>query len=326
MYATGETTCSTGSVPDSKREVMIFMKYTRQLSIAIFCYFIAGPFSSATAYDFSAGVFEFQQKMAKKGDAQAQYKLAFMYENGQGTDKDLNKAIGWYKKAAKKRFPSAKMRLTYIDTLENGYKSEKHDPWLAKLKQDAGANDGESLFLLATMHKDGYIVKKDLKRSSSLFKRAIKRDVPGAEAAYEAVQSTLFNQQDRQKAKANAQKASTERAEAERASAEKAKAEKTRAEKEKKSQQHATEQRRAEQQRQQKLAAQRTKRDREREIRQRNEREKARQQQARKAKEQRIAQEKKEAEQARKAKEEEKPLVDKSMCKGKKAKFLTMCR
>ncbi len=299
---------------------MIFMKYTRQISIAIFCYLIVGPFSAATAYDFSAGVFEFQQKMAKKGDPQAQYKLAYMYENGQGTEKDLNKATGWYKKAAKKRFPAAKMRLTYIDTLKNGFKPEKHNPWLAKLKQDAGANDGESLFLLATMHRDGYIVKKDLKRASSLFKRAIKKDVPSAEAAYEAVQTTLFSQQDRQKTKADARRASTEKARTE-----KARAEKARDEKEKTSQQHATDRKRAEQQRQQKLAAQRAKRDREREIRQRKEREKA-QQQARKAEEQRIAQEKKDAEKARKAAEERKPLVDKNMCKGKKAKFLTTCR
>ncbi|HED35462.1 MAG TPA: hypothetical protein ENJ08_14800 [Gammaproteobacteria bacterium] len=307
---------------------MIFMKYTRQISTVIFCYLIAGSFSSATAYDFSAGVFEFQQKMAKKGDAQAQYKLAFMYENGQGTEKDLNKATGWYKKAAKKRFPAAKMRLTYIDTLKNGFKPEKHGPWLAKLKQDAGANDGESLFLLASMHRDGYIVKKDLKRSSSLFKRAIKKDVPGAEAEYEAVQAILFSQQDRQqKTRANTEKANSEKARTEKARTEKARAEKARAEKEKTSQQQAAERQKAEQQRQQKLAAQRAKRDREREMRQRQERERALQEQrARKAEEQRIAQEKKEAEEARKKAEEEKPLVDKSMCKGKKAKFLTTCR
>jgi len=306
---------------------MIFMKYTRQLNIAIFCYLIASSFSSATAYDFSTGVFEFQQKMAKKGNAQAQYKLAYMYENGQGTKKDLNKATGWYKKAAKKRFPAARMRLTYIDTLKNGFKPEKHGPWLAKLKQDAGANDGESLFLLASMHRDGYIVKKDLKRSSSLFKRAVKKDVPGAEAEYEAVQAILFSQQDRQqKASANTEKANSEKARAEKARAEKARAEKTRAEKEKTSQQQAADRKKAEQQRQQKLAAQRAKRDREREAKQHKEREKARQQQAREAKEQRIAQEKREAEEARKKAEEEKPLVDKSMCKGKKAKFLTTCR
>ncbi len=311
---------------------MIFMKHTRQICTVIFCYLIAGPFSSATAFDFSAGVFEFQQKMAKKGDAQAQYKLAFMYENGQGTEKDLNKAIGWYKKAAKKRFPAAKMRLTYIDTLKNGFKPEKHGPWLAKLKQDAGANDGESLFLLASMHRDGYIVKKDLKRSSSLFKRAIKKDVPGAEAEYEAVQAILFSQQDRQQKtranteKANSENARTEKARTEKTRAEKARAEKARTEKEKTSQQQAAERQKAEQQRQQKLAAQRAKRDREREIRQRQERERALQEQrARKAEEQRIAQEKKEAE-ARKKAEEEKPLVDKSMCRGKKAKFLTTCR
>jgi len=305
---------------------MIFKKYIRFISTAIFCYLVLGTLSSVSAYDFSTGIFEFQQKLAKKGDAQAQYKLAYMFEHGQGTEKNINSAIGWYKKAAKKRYPAATMRLTYIDTQKNGYNAEKHSPWLAKLKQDAGDNDGESLFLLATMHKDGFIVKKDLKRSSRLFKRAMKKDVPGAEAAYEAVQVTLSGQ----KSRTDTRRANAERADAEKTRTDKARADKTRAEKEKALQQQAADKHRAEQQRQQKLAAQRAKRDHARAERVKAEQERAdrkrREEAARKAEKQRITQEKIAAEEARKAKEEEKPLVDKNMCKGKKAKFLTTCR
>jgi len=304
---------------------MTFKKYTWLFSTALFCYLMVGPLSTPFAYNFSTGVFEFQQKMAKKGNAQAQYKLAYMYEHGQGTEKNLNSAIGWYKKAAKKRFPAAKMRLTYIDTQKNGFKPEKHGAWLSKLKQDASANDGESLFLLATMHRDGYIVKKDLKRASSLFKRAIKKDVPSAEAEYEAVQSILFSQQNQQQEAVSQKKA--------RDSAKKANAEKVRAKHEA---QQQSDRKKAEQQRQQQLATQRAKRDkaradrakadRTRADRERAEKQRLEQEKALKAEEQRKAKEKQAAEEARKAKKNEKPLVDKSMCKGKKAKFLTTCR
>ncbi len=40
------------------------------------------------------------EKEAKEGDKEAQYLLAFMYENGYGIQKDATKALHWYKKAS----------------------------------------------------------------------------------------------------------------------------------------------------------------------------------------------------------------------------------
>jgi len=40
------------------------------------------------------------QKLAKKGNKGAMYRLAYLYENGLGTPKNLEKATYWYKKAA----------------------------------------------------------------------------------------------------------------------------------------------------------------------------------------------------------------------------------
>jgi len=37
-------------------------------------------------------VFVFQQKLANKGNARAQYKLATMYESGTGTERDMEQA------------------------------------------------------------------------------------------------------------------------------------------------------------------------------------------------------------------------------------------
>ena len=43
---------------------------------------------------------EWYEKAAEQGDAEAQYNLGVMYENGQGVDVNYKKAIEWYEKAA----------------------------------------------------------------------------------------------------------------------------------------------------------------------------------------------------------------------------------
>ena len=47
--------------------------------------------------------FEYYKKAAKKDDAYAQYSLGFMFEHGQGVEKNINKAKEWYEKAAKQK-------------------------------------------------------------------------------------------------------------------------------------------------------------------------------------------------------------------------------
>jgi len=273
----------------------------------------SAPFSIANAYDFSSGVFDFQKKLAKKGDPQAQYKLANMYENGQGVKVDLNIATEWYKKSAAQNYPAAKMRLTYVDVKTNGYQKEKHEVWLKKLQSDAANNDGESLFLLATMHKTGSVVKKDLSKSANLFKRATNKNVPGAEAEYEQVNALLYDEKTKNK-KSNQQK----KAQADLAKKEKAKQDKL-----------ALEKKKAAEKRKKSLAAQQANRDRSNAEKKRKAREitaqkkRSAEEANRKKADQRTLQAEKKATEETK---EEKPLVDKSMCKGKKARFLTTCR
>ena len=282
----------------------------------LLCCLSSAPLSIANAYNFSSGVFEFQQKLAKKGDPQAQYKLANMYENGQGVKVDLKTAVEWYKKSAAQNYPAAKMRLTYVDIKTNGYQKAKHEAWLKKLQSDAANNDGESLFLLATMHKTGSVVKKDLSKSASLFKRATNKNIPGAEAEYEAVNALLYAEKAKTR-KANQQK----KAQAEIAKKEKAKQEKL-----------ALEKKRAAEKRKKSLAAQQANRDRSNAEKKRKAREKEIAAQRKRSEETNRKKEQQRATQAEKksdkneAKEEEAPLVDKSICKGKKARFLTTCR
>lgn len=61
---------------------------------------IAAFAAPAMAEDVSVRLFRAQLDLATKGDAQAQFYLAEMYEQGLGTASDPQRALEWYRKAA----------------------------------------------------------------------------------------------------------------------------------------------------------------------------------------------------------------------------------
>ncbi|MBR6901213.1 MAG: SEL1-like repeat protein [Synergistaceae bacterium] len=46
-------------------------------------------------------------KKAQKGDAEAQYKLGLMYDNGDGVTQDYSEAVKWIRKAAQQELTDA---------------------------------------------------------------------------------------------------------------------------------------------------------------------------------------------------------------------------
>ena len=69
----------------------------------LWCLLMVLPFAlvttDVTAADYDKPVFEFQSKLAKHGNAKAQYYLAQMYEEGRGTQADSAMARHWYEEA-----------------------------------------------------------------------------------------------------------------------------------------------------------------------------------------------------------------------------------
>ena len=143
---------------------------------------------SVSVADTSTSVFRFQQKMADKGHAQAQYKLAMMYETGSAVKKDMINASVWYSLAATQNYKPAKHRLTYLRIKQNGFDKE-HETWLKDLKRDAVYGDGEALFLLGQMYAQGIGVEKDLKKSISILKKATGANILASEAELLKVQA-----------------------------------------------------------------------------------------------------------------------------------------
>ena len=116
-------------------------------------------------------MFVFQEKLAIKGNDKAQYKIAFMYEVGEGIDQDLSQAKKWYTLAEKEGNIDAKNRLEYLQITENGFDEKKNNAWLGRVKSAAFANDPESLFLMGQIYQQGLGVKKDLDKALEIMYR-----------------------------------------------------------------------------------------------------------------------------------------------------------
>ena len=131
--------------------------------------------SSVIAEDlgrFGGRIFNFQKKMALKGNMLAQYKLGALYEFGIAVKPNVNEAKVWYEKAAKQGYKVAANRLTYLDVKQNGYNQSKHGAWFKNIKSEAKALEPNALILLGQMHRYGIVVKKDLKKALVMLEKA----------------------------------------------------------------------------------------------------------------------------------------------------------
>lgn len=64
--------------------------------------------------DMWDSVFVYQSKMANYGNADAQFRLGEMYEEGRGTAKDIDKALAWYRKAAEQGNLAARSKIEQL--------------------------------------------------------------------------------------------------------------------------------------------------------------------------------------------------------------------
>jgi hypothetical protein len=146
------------------------MKSSNYLSITFFLAFTTLTLPTglqALEIDQSSNIFKFQQKLAMNGNEHAQYKLASMYETGDGTEKDIEQAKHWFSVAAKAGFQPAIHRESYLMIKEQGYQA-KDAAWLASVEADANNHDAEAVFLLSQLYHQGLGVKKDLNKSLEL--------------------------------------------------------------------------------------------------------------------------------------------------------------
>ena len=155
----------------------------------------------ATAND--AGTFNAMVSLANKGDAEAQYHVGMMYNNGIGTQRDIKQAFEWFQKATASNDPLGAYKLgCYYDgqgegvvandtsealkykliAAKAGYALAQHDVALLYVKQDnfeeamkwwklAGdQGDPKSLYNLSGLYFQGKGAPKDLSLAYAYYK------------------------------------------------------------------------------------------------------------------------------------------------------------
>ncbi len=147
------------------------MRLVNRLILFIsFLFFLPVGAHALEVSDQSNNIFRFQQKLASKNNARAQYKLACMYETGTGTGtgRDIEQAKRWYSQAAAAGIKAASDRMTYLSVKQQGYDKTKNLAWLNNVKKDAKESKGDAMFLLAQLYRQGIGVKKDLNKSMEI--------------------------------------------------------------------------------------------------------------------------------------------------------------
>ena len=154
---------------------MLMKKPALFISLVAVCMSMLLSIGTAAAESISrttTSVLHFQERLAEKGNVQAQYKLGSMYEFGIGTEKDLDAASEWYKQAASNGSVDAENRLTYLELRKNGFDKKVHTAWLNKVKKGVEAGDQNSSMLLGQMYSYGIGVNKDLDEAIRLLNGA----------------------------------------------------------------------------------------------------------------------------------------------------------
>lgn len=106
---------------------------------------------------------------AEKGDPVSQYFLGKLYENGKGTEKDINKAIEWFEKSANQNYDKAQ---TYLGILyAKGKETEKDINKSIKWFEKAANQDcTDALFNLGLLYYDNHEkLDKDFKFTFKYF-------------------------------------------------------------------------------------------------------------------------------------------------------------
>ena len=125
---------------------------------------------------FKAGRFEeaFKHFMveARRGTAVAQYLVASMYQEGQGTLKSTTLAASWYKLAADQGDAEAQYELALL--LLGGEDIEPNPARAVELLEAASSELPSAMNVLGTLYLDGTGVSADPTRAHALFEQAAK--------------------------------------------------------------------------------------------------------------------------------------------------------
>ncbi len=116
------------------------------------------------------------KRQAETGDPVAQLNLGAAYDHGLGVERDVDKAIEWYKKAADKGLAKAQFNLAHILTSEDISSVGAAEYMLMAAEQ--GLVDAQ--YLMGVSYAEGIGVEQDKEKARLWLNRAIAQGQPDA--------------------------------------------------------------------------------------------------------------------------------------------------
>jgi hypothetical protein len=125
-------------------------------------------------------LFDSQMKLAKQGDAEAQFKVGEMYETGIGVEQDKSEAMYWTIRSANQKHETAGFKLLYWSIEIRGLNSENKAK-LENLKIKANQGNAQAQYYLGKMYAHGIGMDKDPDVAIDWLNKAALAGMPEAE-------------------------------------------------------------------------------------------------------------------------------------------------
>lgn len=124
---------------------------------------------------------EWYRKAAEQGNAESQYHLGYCYANGEGVEENQAKAAEWYKKAAEKGIANAQCNLAYRYIEGNGVPKDLNQAqsWYRKAAEQGDAQGQTELGLC---YENGEGVEKDLAKAIEWYRKAAEQNYARAQS------------------------------------------------------------------------------------------------------------------------------------------------
>jgi TPR repeat protein len=105
-------------------------------------------------------LFDSQMKLAKQGNAEAQFKVGEMYETGIGVGQDRKEAKYWLTRSANQNYETARYKLLYWDMERRGLNSENKIK-VEELNTRAKQGNAQAQYYLGKMYAYGVGIKRN---------------------------------------------------------------------------------------------------------------------------------------------------------------------
>ncbi|MBB3143063.1 SH3 domain-containing protein [Halomonas organivorans] len=122
--------------------------------------------------NFASALYEWRRS-AEQGDAESQFRLAGMYERGEGTSQDLEKARKWYRLATDSGYPEAREKLDELNQNAGG-EAEEAPPGDLRA---AERGEPQAQLRLALAYLEGRGVERDDALAARWFEAAASQGV-----------------------------------------------------------------------------------------------------------------------------------------------------